>query len=198
VERYIAVVYWRDAVAEPAPKISMDELAILPPSFDLAAAMEFAKTTKDFARLVDRFDAEATLWRARASQDFRALRERIDAQTDGHGREEVWPQLQPLIERALKILDAGIEAHSVPVDKDPRFAEPLARLRRVSSDLAHFFRRHLKRADAVRQKQLAAYEKIRDDILVLKWDYDPEAQPTPGTMGMSSAEDIERYFESIR
>jgi len=182
----------------PAFQRAFDQVTILPPSFDFAGAMRLVKTAKDFVVVVDQVEVDSAVWRTKTSQNFTKLRRRVDELAAALPREDVWPQLKPHIERALEAIDAGIKSNSVPVDQDARFAAPLARLRDISPDTARFFRRHLERAEIVRQKQLDYYQKARDNYLILKWDYDPEAQPIPGEPVMSSPEDVERYFESIR
>lgn len=172
---------------------AFDEVAILPPSFDLVAAMAVVKSAKDFVRAIDRFEAEASTWQARTAMDQAELRRKIDEAAVDVPLETAWAELKPHIDRAIQATDAGLRAYGTPLDRDQRFALPLARLRRLSPDAARFFRRQIKRADAIRQKQWEAYSRFRDAMLAIQWDFDPEAHGGPG---FDDAEDLIAFLHA--
>jgi hypothetical protein len=174
-------------------KRAFDHATILPPEFDLVAAMAAVKSFQDFERAVERLETEAAAWRSQTIVDQINLRKVIDTSAAGFPLEVVWPELEPLVERVIDAAERGIEAHSTPIDKDPRFALPLARVRRLTPNVARYFKRMLKRADAVRQSQLSAYEHYRDAMLTIVWDYDPEARGGPS---FDNAKDLIDYLHS--
>jgi hypothetical protein len=162
-----------------ALKLAVEELTILPPSFDLSKALAIASDLRDFERIVSRAEPETLAWRARTMAGLRAGREQLHETEQSISREAIAEILLPELSRIQDELAAARAGIAVPFDERPEVARTYDHIAGISPEVARLIRKQFRRIEVIRQNLLDSYEVFSEFLLALEWDFDPAARGGP-------------------
>jgi hypothetical protein len=181
------------AMATLAIAQAINELSIMPPSFDLSKVLASAKRIRTLDRDIARAEAETLAWRARTIGHLRQARGRLYEIEESTSREIVAAALLPQMGRLKDAMTRAEESVAIPFDKLPEIALLYTQIQSTSPDAARHMRKQFKRVEIIRQNLIDAYETFRDMLLAVEWDYDPDARGGPS---FDNAQDLLAYLHT--
>jgi hypothetical protein len=178
-------------MVEPAPKISREELAILPPSFDFAKALSLVQSVHDLHRTADEAEAALLRWKTRTSMNLREAEQKLREAAGEMTGEQITGIVLPMLNDVLKAVRLAQESIR-PLDDRHDVQTSLQTLNRAPA-AATQVRKFLKRAEEIRQAQLVAYDDYFMRLYALQLDLDPEARGGPS---FDNTDDLLAYLHS--
>ena len=175
---------------------AFESVAILPPAFDLAAALSVVSSAEGLARAIADLETQVATWRAKSTADFRDEEVRVRAIAAKASPEDIVAQLLPRLRFLRASVAEAIVAVPEPPSKMHAIDASMASIRRTSPDLARYLRKLIKRSDTARMDVLETLSAIQDRLLVIELDFDPEARAAPDGPTFTEADDLIAYLDS--
>lgn len=182
-------------MALSARKEFFENLSILPPEFDLAAAVSAAKTIAQVARATEQMHHHMVAWRDTTLKNFATEAAEMRAFAATISEHEIRTFLIPRIAKVKQAILATRDRTPPAPSTLPAIVSGLSVLEGRSREMAKFFRLQLKRADIDHRLHAETLSKVYDQLTALEYDLDPDARPTGEVL--ASGDDIEAFFARL-
>lgn len=171
----------------PALQRAIEDVTILPPSFQFGEAMKFVRTVQDLEKMLDEAETTILQWRTNATRQIREGLRNIEVASEDLPMAVKAPSILGLMDHVLASARATLPSYSEKFADRPDVVEMMPKIEAKSSDAATFMRKKFKRIDEIMQKQ---HDETLSLIAVLREfrsRYEEHAGAAPGSDGYIKA-----------